>query len=171
MTCRSFRKSLPLHAGGDLRGRRAERARAHLAACAACRRDAAEFEAAIKTARSWARADDSPAWTEAEWRTAVRSASTAAALPIGKSPLRGRRFRPVLAYGLLAVAVVGASFLLKPRVRPSIPLAGISQLAPGPLLQRPAGPHLTSVRFTAKNGRLELVWFFNRDLPTDFYGK
>ncbi len=171
MMCRSFRKSLPLHAGGDLGGRKAERARAHLAACAACRREAAEFERALEAIRSWARTDDAPAWTEAEWRAAVRSASTASAPPIAKSPRPGRLFRPVLATGLLAVAVVGASFLLKPRVRPSISVAGISQTAPGPLLQKPAGPHLTSVRFAAKNGRLEVVWFFNRDLPTDFYGK
>jgi hypothetical protein len=170
MTCRSFRKSLPLFAGGDLSGRKAERMRAHLAACAVCRRDAAEFEAALETARSWARTDGVPAWTEAEWRTAVRSATAARPL-VRKSPRYVRRFRPVLAYSLLAVAVVGASVLLKPRVRPPIPLAGISQPVPGPLLRQPAGPHLTSVRFAAKGGRLEVVWFFNRNFPTDFYGK
>ncbi len=171
MTCRSFRKSLPLFAGGDLGGRKADRTRAHLAACATCRRDAAEFEAALETAQSWARTDGAPAWTEAEWRTAVRSATAAAPPPARKSPGDVRRFRPVLAYGLLIVAVVGASILLKPRVRPPIPLAGISQSAPGPLLRQPTGPHLTSVRFAAKGGRLEVVWFFNRNFPTDFYGK
>jgi hypothetical protein len=171
MTCRAFRKALPLHAGGDLAERKAERARAHLATCAVCRRDAAEFEKAIETARAWARTDNAPAWTEAEWRTAVRAASTDAPSILAKSPRPGRRFRPVLAYGLLAVAVIGASFLLKPRVRPPVSVAGMSQTEPGPLLRKPAGPHLTSVRFAAKNGRLEVVWFFNRDFPTDFYGK
>jgi anti-sigma factor RsiW len=171
MTCRSFRRSSPLHAGSDLGGRKAERARAHLAACPACRRDAAEFEKALAAIRTWARTDDAPAWTEAEWRTAVRSASTDPSSTFTKSPRPGRLLRPVLAYGFLAVAVVGASFLLKPRVQPPVPMAGITQTAAGPLLQKPTGPHLTSIRFAAKSGRLEVVWFFNRDFPTDFYGK
>jgi hypothetical protein len=171
MTCRSFRKSLPLYAGGDLGGRKAERTRAHLALCPACRRDAAEFEKALATARSWARTDATPAWTEVEWRAAVRSASTASASPLARPPRTVRPFRPVLAYSLLAVAVIAASFILKPRVRPSIPVAGISQPAPALLFLRPSGPHLTSIRFAAKSGRLEVVWFFNRDFPADFYGK
>lgn len=171
MTCRSFRKSLPLYAGGDLGGRRAERVRAHLAACGSCRRDAAEFTRTLEAVWSWARTDDTPAWTETEWRAAVRSAVTASSPPFATSPGPGLLLRPVLATSLLVIAVIGASFFLRPRVRPPVPVAGVSQAAPGPLLQKPAGPHLTSVRFAAKNGRIEVVWFFNRDLPTDFYGK
>lgn len=171
MTCRSFQKSLPLYAGGDLVGRKAGQARAHLAACSSCRREAAEFERELEAIRSWARTDDAPAWTEAEWRAAVRSAAADSPSAFAKSPRPVRRLRPVLATSFLALAVVGASVLLKPRVRPLISTAAIFQPAPGPVLQRPAGPHLTSVRLAAKSGRLEVVWFFNRDFPADFYGK
>ena len=169
MTCRSFEKSLPLLAGGDLRGRKAEKARSHLASCPACRREAADFEAALAAARALARADASPVWTEAEWRNALRSVIAGSAAQSRKASGPGRRLRPVLAYGLgvAALAGIAVSVLRKPPIRPAASFVGTVDL----MLRQPAGPHLTSVRFLAKSGRIEVVWFFNRDFPTDFFGK
>ena len=39
MNCRTVRKRLALHAGGDLRAARARRVERHLRGCAACRRE------------------------------------------------------------------------------------------------------------------------------------
>jgi len=169
MTCRSFEKSLPLLAGGDLRGPKAEKARSHLASCPACRREAADFEATLTAARALAQADASPVWTEAEWRGVLRSVIAGSAAQPRNAPGLGRRLRPVLAYGLgvAALAGIAVSVLRKPPVRPAASFVG----AVGPIIRQPAGPHLTSVRFLTKSGRLEVVWFFNRDFPTDFFGK
>ena len=47
MTCRSIRTLLPLAAGGDLKGARLDRVRAHLARCARCRSQFQSLEAGL----------------------------------------------------------------------------------------------------------------------------
>jgi hypothetical protein len=187
MTCRAVRKSLPLLAGDDLGPRKAAKVRAHLAVCATCRLEAATYAAARKAVRTLAREDQPPAWTEVEWSSAVRIATGAS--PSRRKRAPALRLRPVLATGL-AFAIAGAGTLavlhkkplpapaavLAENIRPpsaasALPALPKSTEPPGPVLRRPAGPHLTAITFDQKDGALKVVWFFNRDFKTDFYGK
>jgi len=172
MTCRAVRRALPLLAGGDLDPRKSARVRSHLESCAPCRREAVAYAGVRSAARALARAEAPPAWSEAAWRAAVRSASASAPPPRRRL---APAFRPVLATGLAAaIALGGAAVALKtlrPRPRPDAPLAAIFDAAPGPVLRAPAGPHLTTIAFDPKDGRIRLVWRFNRDPVPDLYGK
>lgn len=174
MTCRAVRRALPLLSGDDLAVRKAARVRAHLAACADCRREAEEYAAAREAVRKLAREEARPAWTEGEWRATLQRAAAAAPRDRRRMP----RLRPVLAYGLaIAVAAGGAVAVLRkgPRRPPAAVLAKASPSPAagfiGPVLRRPAGPHLTTITFDAKAGTIKVVWFFNRDVRTDFFGK
>jgi anti-sigma factor RsiW len=178
MTCRAVRRSLPLLAGDDLGSGKTAKVRAHIAACDACRLEAATYAAARAVVRTFAREDRPPAWTEPEWRAAVRAA--AGAVPAERKRTPVPRLRPVPAYVLaIALAAAGVVAVLHktPHRAPGAALAGISSSAAelagpiGPELRRPAGPHLTTIRFNLKDGSIKVVWFFNRDFKTDFYGK
>lgn len=172
MTCRAARKALPLLAGDDLGPRKAAKVRAHVATCPSCRREADAYAGLRSAARALARADAPPAWSEAEWRAAVRGA-------VASAPAPRRRIapflKPSLAYGLAVALTLGGAAVtlqsLRPHRRPEAALAAVLAPPSGPVLREPAGPHLTRVTVDPKDGRVRLVWRFGRDLPPDFYGK
>jgi hypothetical protein len=115
----------------------------------------------------------------------VAPASVRAGARAGGKRIPALRLRPVLAYGLaIAIAAAGAvAVLKKPVLKPAAVFAEIfspppattgssaTTRLPGPMIRKPAGPHLTSVTFDMKDGVLKVLWFFNRDFKLDFYGK
>lgn len=125
MRCRRARRMLPLLAGGEIRGRRAEILDLHVRRCRRCREELARYEASrrslfrLKGARSGAAPD---LWPEIRRR-----------IEGSPEPSR-RRVRPwgVAAAALAAALVIGVAFVdfrAPPPPAPAVPGEGVA-LAP-----------------------------------------
>ena len=150
MTCRKVRKALPLMAGGDLAPRKAARVEAHLAACAGCRRELEEYQAAIGRVREAAREEGAANWTEGEW--AALMARVAGGRPDRKPAAPAFRPRWALASGLAAMAVLA---LLVIRITNN----GFKPEGAPPA----AGPDVVSMTMVSQETGLKVVWFFNKN--------
>jgi len=167
MNCRRMKKYVPLLSGGGLPAQKGKRIRAHFERCPGCGQEAREFEAALKAAKHLAVADTPEDWSQAGWRKMMA---------VITSEKVGRRkvviaisFKPVLAAGLaLVLLAAGAFFLLKKPAnepgRPSSPsaLAAAAQVRP---------EEISSVTIVSQETGLKIIWFFNKDLDLEKFGK
>jgi hypothetical protein len=146
MTCGRAQKLMPLYAGGDLAGRVARRAAAHVEGCDACRRLAAEFA----ETREWARAAAEPPQFGAEFYEALRSGVLEeirrGARPRGPrraaffDALGGRRLAYATSFALLLVACALAFNYYSRRATDA------TDAPPSPLAKRPADARQADVR-------------------------
>ena len=156
MTCRRFRRYLPLLTGGDLPARKAARAAAHLERCPACRR---ERDAWLRSRRALLAGMEASRmkWEEHEWERAVRAA---AAPPAGRR--RSRRFRPLRPAPALALAALAALIL-------SVFLFGPGGGPPEPGQGEETGVRqdIVAVTLVSRDTGLKVHWFFNREFELE----
>jgi hypothetical protein len=167
MNCRRMKKYIPLLSGGGLPAQKGKRIRAHLERCPGCGQEAREFEAALKAAKHLAVADTPEDWSDAEWRKMM---AAIASEKVGrKKVFMAIPFKPVLAAGLALVLVAaGAFFLLnKPANEPGRPSSPSALAAPPQV--GPEEP--SSVTIVSKETGLKIIWFFNKDLDLEKFGK
>ena len=150
MTCRKVRKALPLLAGGDLGGRKADKIVAHVEGCALCREELEEYRSALGRVRAAARAEGAGDWSETEWKALMMR--IAGDGPGRKSPAPGLRPRWALASGMAAVAVL--AILVVRITNPGLKPEGAPPAA---------GPDVVSVTMVSQETGLKVVWFFNKN--------
>jgi hypothetical protein len=167
MNCRRMKKTIPLVSGDGLSAKKGQRIRAHLDRCPGCGQEAREFEAALKAAKNLAAADLPEDWSDAEWRKMMAAIA---------SEKVGRRkvfvaipSKPVLAGGLALVLVAAGTFFLlkKPANEPGRPRSPSALASPSQV--RPEEP--SSVTIVSKETGLKIMWFFNKDLDLEKFGK
>ncbi len=175
MSCRRFRKSIPLFVGGELPAAKAEKVERHLAACPACRAEAEEIERARAAVREMAGAGTAGDFTPAEWRTMIRE--------ITREPGGGRtrevafRLRPVLAAAAGALVIAGLFFVQKELRRPASPETGAFAVVGQetlPEIPPPAptkNPDVTSVTIVAPESGVRILWFYNKKFEWQGFGK
>jgi len=172
MKCQKIEKWIPRLAGNELPAKKAARVKAHFEKCAGCRKEAAEFEAALKAARALARADEPLDWSEAEWRHLLRNV-TAAKIE-KKKAWAGWPLKPALAGALLLLLIAAGTFLLlkKAPVQPDIQAAlktpAVSAAKPAP---QPGKQEVQSMTIVSKETGLKIIWFFNKNFVWEDYGK
>ncbi|MGB2906493.1 MAG: zf-HC2 domain-containing protein [Candidatus Aminicenantaceae bacterium] len=156
MNCRTVRKRLALHAGGDLKPVMARRVEAHLQACEACRQEFALYKQSLQQTRDWFDQAE-PSWTEGAWRRAVGHAVTSRPRPAlaGRSLL----YRPAWAYAAMALMAAALTFLV---VRPlpesdtlGGPLAAAASASPS--------QDIVTLTLVSQESGLKVQWFLNRN--------
>jgi len=150
MTCRKVRKALPLLAGGDLGGRKADKIVAHVAGCALCHKELEEYRSALSRVRAAARAEGAGEWSEAEWKTFM--ARVTEAQPEKRRTPFGVRPRWALASGFAALLVLAVL-----AVRIADNGAGPGGAVPTPKTD------VLSVTMVSQETGLQVVWFFNKN--------
>ena len=190
MNCRRSREKMPLHAGGELRGRSARLLENHMKSCPACLREMESYRTALAQARSFARDGEPLDWTEAEWRQMMARVT---AVPAKKQVSRSLWLKPAfIAAAALLIAVLGTRnvvrfFLITSEITstlspvfteeraigPSISLDRASLLAVAKIagLEDPKFPVLESAKIdvpaltmTAPETGTKIVWFINENL-------
>jgi len=172
MNCKKAERWIPLAAGNDLSDKKAAAVRHHLEGCPDCRKDAAELERALRAAKTLAGAERAGDWSDAEWRSFLRSVTAGgiqkkriwAVLPL----------KPVLAGGLGLVFLAFGSFLLLKK--PPAPLITRAAAERPPIeLTVPKGsigrPDITSKTIVSKETGLKIIWFYNKNFQGDGFGK
>jgi anti-sigma factor RsiW len=172
MNCKNAKKMIPLAAGNDLSAKKAAAVRDHLEGCPDCRKEAAELEHALRAAKTLAGAERAGDWSEAEWRSLLRSVTAGGIQK--KRVWAGLPLKPVLAGGLGLVFLAFGSFLLLKKspapvvTRAAFESPSIEQAAP----KRIDGqPDVTSRTIVSKETGLKIIWFYNKNFQGDGFGK
>jgi len=150
MTCRKVQRALPLLAGGDLGGRKADKIVAHVERCALCHKELEEYRSALGRIRAAARAEGAGDWSEAEWKTFMARVTEAQPekrrTPFGVRPrwALASGFAALLVLAVLAIRIANTGF--KPEGAPPA-----------------SGPDVVSVTMVSQETGLKVVWFFNKN--------
>ncbi len=150
MTCRKVRRALPLLAGGDLGGRKADKIVAHVEGCANCRAELEEYRSALGRVKAAARAEGAADWSEAEWQALMARVTEArpgkVRAPFGARPkwALASGFAALLILAVLVIRITNTGF--KPEGAPPA-----------------AGPDVVSVTMVSQETGLRVVWFFNKN--------
>jgi hypothetical protein len=159
MTCRKARKLMPLFIGDDLGPRGTRAVRAHLDACADCRRELEAFRGSLAELKAEAGREEVPRWGAGEWRALMdrvveeaRGSGALEARPVWRFP----RPHGAAAAALGALLGFGALALLVLR-----PPAGPEGTA---LADRAAGEQdVVSMTMVSRETGLQVVWFFDKN--------
>jgi len=81
MNCKKVRHNLPLLAAQDLSKKRGLRLQKHLDGCAGCRKEVEEYKTALQGIKNLAEKEGLKSWDEAEWKAAIKRATSGAAAP------------------------------------------------------------------------------------------
>jgi len=156
MTCRRFRRYLPLLTGGDLPARKAARAAAHLERCPACRRERDAWLRSRRDLLAGMKASRMK-WEEREWENVVRAATAPAAGSPRSWRFRSLRPAPALALAALAALILSV-FLFGPGGAPP---------EPGRSAETGAGQDVVAVTLVSRDSGLKVHWFFNREFDLE----
>ncbi len=113
MTCGTVRSWIDLAAGGDLSDRRARLLEKHLAECAACREENRQALKSLEVARTIAKEERTPEWTDNEWRKVIGKAVGQEIRPRGHLASGIPGWAWAAGAALLVVLVVGAFVLMR----------------------------------------------------------
>lgn len=171
MNCKKVQRWLPLMAGSDLSGSKAEAVKAHLAQCPHCQQEYEAYVRSLESAKEWLEKDRQD-WEEREWQQVVRKAfeekETAA------SPLAPWPFKRVWAYAMMGVMAVALTliFVIRPfhlregSAQDSEMFARTQAQLSGGTLEASQQDVVRMTMVLPESGQ-KIVWFFDRNFELE----
>jgi hypothetical protein len=170
MTCRKFRKLIPLIAGDDLRPGLARAVRAHIDACPGCRAELEGFRAALAEVKSAAKAESIPDWGEGDWNALMaRVAAEVQKAGEGTDGIAVPAYKPRWAAASALGTVIGLAILSvlfrgpSPRPEMTPGESGMVLASENPRQDRVA------ITMVSPETGLQVVWFLDKNF--DYKGE
>ncbi len=113
MTCRKIRELMVLAAGEDLSARRAAKLEKHMAGCGECAREYRALKRSLEAARSLAREERTPEWSDGEWRKIMARATGQEIETKGPRLLGFPGWAWSAASAVLVIVIIGGVLLLR----------------------------------------------------------
>jgi anti-sigma factor RsiW len=172
MNCNRVRRYLPLYYGGELPPKQNDAVRAHLEACAGCRREHRAYVRSLKAVREWL-SDDTVNWEEAEWKRKIRIATTGKEKSLsGFAPWP---FKKGWAFVMMAAFVVVFIFCI---TRPSFvnvrdfldqTVSSKRQTQHDRVALNQSPQDVVSMTMVSKETGLKIVWVLNKNFNLEEY--